>query len=166
MQPVLPQQRRLGLGCPRAGVVRPNVISRVHALHVVDQAQRSTGDESSSGRDPSASSGWGGAPRPQHSNTSGHWPRTRAGRLLRGAAVVAGVGGGGVFGGSSGGGGGGGGWHSGDGSCFGPGSSSHAASNVLADLAVNETPDMVEEVILLDVGGACWLGDDQSLPVR
>lgn len=135
-------------------MLRPNVISRLHALHVVDQAHRSNAEESSSGRDPSPSSGWGGAPRPQQSNTSGFgWPRARAGRVLRGAVVVAGVGGGGVFGGSSGGGGGGGGWHSGDGSCFGPGSSSHAASNVLADLAVNEAPDMVEEVILLDVGG-------------
>ena len=61
--------------------------------------------------------------------------------------------GGGLSGGSRGGGGSGGGGGGGDWS--GPGGSMHATPNVLADLALNEAAaaEMVEEVILLDVGG-------------
>mmetsp|Transcript_32907 Transcript_32907/g.72683 ORF Transcript_32907/g.72683 Transcript_32907/m.72683 type:complete len:228 (+) Transcript_32907:144-827(+) len=85
------------------------------------------------------------------------WGSTYQGwsRKVTTLASVSGVGltGGGFFGGSngggsnSGGGGGGGEW-----SFSSPGGS-QPASNVLADIAAVETADMVEEVILLDVGG-------------
>eukprot|EP00983_Pelagomonas_calceolata_P130063 1161658-Pelagomonas_calceolata.AAC.3 len=56
-------------------------------------------------------------------------------------------------GGNRGGGGEGkGGWGGGDGGAL-PGSGGAPASNVLGDVALNEAPDMVEEVILMDVGG-------------
>jgi len=67
-------------------------------------------------------------------------------------SAFAGVSGSGGFGGWNGGGyGGNGGGGGGDWSL--PGSGGAHPSNVLADLAVNEAPEMVEEVILLDVGG-------------
>ncbi len=59
---------------------------------------------------------------------------------------------GGSGGWGSNGGGGGGGW-GGDGSL--PGSGGIQPSNVLADIAVSDTPELVEEVILLDIGGEC-----------
>jgi hypothetical protein len=63
-----------------------------------------------------------------------------------------GNGGYGSGGGSGGGGEGRGGWGGGDGGAL-PGSGGAPASNVLGDVALNEAPDMVEEVILMDVGG-------------
>ncbi|KAG1663220.1 hypothetical protein FOA52_011313 [Chlamydomonas sp. UWO 241] len=77
----------------------------------------------------------------------------RAGTLTvwsRGAVIATSVGGGGLSGGSNGGGGGGGG---GPGEGCGPGGAA-TTPHVLSDVSVNEAAgELVEEVVLLDVGG-------------
>lgn len=90
------------------------------------------------------------------------WPRQAAMSCAVFASMTGtwGSGGGGSGGGSGSSGGGDGGWHGGDGGAV-PGSGGAPASNVLADVALNEAPDMVEEVILMDVGGA-WCDGVQS----
>jgi hypothetical protein len=67
--------------------------------------------------------------------------------MLRGAIVLASIGGGGLYGGSTGGGSGGGG---GPGGC---GPAGPHATSILSDMPGNEVTEMVEEVLLLDVGG-------------
>lgn len=90
---------------------------------------------------------WPGAPRQ---------PQPAPPGFQRPASMLACAVGSGSSGGSGGwgsnGGGGGGGW-GGDGSL--PGSGGIQPSNVLADIAVSDTPELVEEVILLDIGGEC-----------
>ncbi len=80
-------------------------------------------------------------------------------------ASMTGLGGGGGIGGGSGrsGGDGQGGWGGGDGGAL-PGSGGAPASNVLGDVALNEAPDMVEEVILIDVGGKRRYSGLHALP--
>jgi hypothetical protein len=77
--------------------------------------------------------------------------------VIAGVSSNSGIGGiGGWSGGNGWGGHGGNGWGWGQGGMPGSGHGGAAANNVLGDLALSDATELVEEVVLLDVGGERW----------